>query len=59
MSDTQVFASQGIEPWLANADAGTRRPQLAWASDILFARAAQSQLTSVKEQESSYAEKVR
>ena len=26
--DIYVFASQGIEPWLANADAGTRRPQV-------------------------------
>ena len=23
-----VFVSQGIEPWLTNADAGTRRPQV-------------------------------
>ena len=26
--DIHVFVSQGIEPWLTNADAGTRRPQV-------------------------------
>ena len=28
MIDIHVFVSQGIEPWLTNADAGTRRPQV-------------------------------
>ena len=28
ISDIHVFVSQGIEPWLTNADAGTRRPQV-------------------------------
>ena len=26
--DIHVFVSQGLEPWLTNADAGTRRPQV-------------------------------
>ena len=30
--DIHVFVSQGIEPWLTNADAGTRRPQVSLRS---------------------------